>query len=285
MASPYDLTTLAAVKAWLSIANTNSDALLAPTITAASRWVLSYLGRGSVLPATFNERYDGQGNKRLYLRNWPVISVSSLLVNGQTVAAALPPSTNNPTPSGYLLAPWDGRPPGELQALDVFGSEFSTFSPDYFPYGRQNVAVTYVAGYGMQGEAQSVPTSPGPYALTAIAPYGPWANDLGVTYANGTALTAVTGTPAVGQYSVAGGVYTFAAADAGAAVLLSYGFVPQDLAQATMELVSERFKYRDRVGEASKTLSGQETTAFSLKDMPDAMKLMLQPYRAVVVPA
>jgi hypothetical protein len=54
-------------------------------------------------------------------------------------------------------------------------------------------------------------------------PFGPWASDFGVTYGNGTALTVVTRNPAAAQYSVANGVYTFAAADAGASVLIFYG--------------------------------------------------------------
>lgn len=51
-----------------------------------------------------------------------------------------------------------------------------------------------------------------------------FAEDLGVVYAaNGTPLTQVPSAPAVGQYSVgAGGVYTFAAADEGAAILIDY---------------------------------------------------------------
>lgn len=284
MASPYDLTTLAAVKAWLSIDNENSDSLLVPTITAASRWVLSYLSRPSILPATFNERYDGQGNQRLFLRNWPVLSVSQLLINARMVIAAQPPSVATGMPSGYLLSPWNGVPPGELQSIDLFNNSFG-FYQNFFPYGRQNVSVTYVTGYAVQAEAQSVPASPGQYTVTALAPYGPWASDMGVSYASGAALTAVATPTAAGQYSVAGGVYTLSAADAGAAVQISYGFTPQDIWQAAMELISERFRYRDHIGQQSKTLGGQETTSFSLKDMPDAMKLMLQPYRAVVVPA
>jgi len=49
--------------------------------------------------------------------------------------------------------------------------------------------------------------------------------DLGVTYATtGLPLTRVASAPAVGQYSVSSGVYTFAAADASAAMKLSYTY-------------------------------------------------------------
>ena len=47
--------------------------------------------------------------------------------------------------------------------------------------------------------------------------------DLGVRYAaTGASLTRVTTTPTQGQYSVSAGVYTFASADSGAAILVSY---------------------------------------------------------------
>ncbi|MDB5405677.1 MAG: hypothetical protein JWL84_589 [Rhodospirillales bacterium] len=49
--------------------------------------------------------------------------------------------------------------------------------------------------------------------------------DLGVIYsATGLPFTKVASGPTVGQYSVAAGVYTFAAADASAAVLITYAY-------------------------------------------------------------
>ena len=51
-------------------------------------------------------------------------------------------------------------------------------------------------------------------------------------------------------------------ADAGAAVSLSYGYVPQDLAQAALELAAERFRAAEHIGVRSKSLGGQETIAF-----------------------
>lgn len=51
-----------------------------------------------------------------------------------------------------------------------------------------------------------------------------WSTDLGVQYANGSAFTKVASAPAAGQYSVSAGIYTFAAADASAAVFISYEY-------------------------------------------------------------
>jgi hypothetical protein len=73
------------------------------------------------------------------------------------------------------------------------------------------------------GETATVPaSSPYTYSTTNHATY---VSDQGVVYASsGLPLKAVASGPIVGQYSVAAGVYTFAAADAGAAVLVSYTY-------------------------------------------------------------
>lgn len=63
-----------------------------------------------------------------------------------------------------------------------------------------------------------------PYTVTATnaATFG---LDLGVSYAaTGIPLTNVASGPTVGQYSYAAGVYTFAAADEGAAIYVSYSY-------------------------------------------------------------
>ena len=71
------------------------------------------------------------------------------------------------------------------------------------------------------GEGHSVPAV-STYTVT-VTNSATWTTDLGVVYsATGLPLTRVSSGPTVGQYSVAAGVYTFAAADASAAVLISY---------------------------------------------------------------
>ena len=73
-----------------------------------------------------------------------------------------------------------------------------------------------------QGEAAEIPAAL-PYTVT-VANAATFTQDLGVVYAaNGAPLTQVPSAPTVGQYSIgAGGVYTFAAADEGAAILIDY---------------------------------------------------------------
>lgn len=64
-----------------------------------------------------------------------------------------------------------------------------------------------------------------PYAITPSIPgSGTWVEDLGVIRSDGTALTRVASGPATGQYSVAAGVYTFAAADTTVVVFISFRY-------------------------------------------------------------
>lgn len=64
-----------------------------------------------------------------------------------------------------------------------------------------------------------------PYAITPTVPNtGTWTLDLGVRNANGVPMTRVASTPTTGQYSVANGVYTFAAADTGLTVYINFQY-------------------------------------------------------------
>lgn len=82
-------------------------------------------------------------------------------------------------------------------------------------------------------EAHSVPAAT-PYTVT-VTKSTTFVQDLGVRYAaTGFPLQQVAAAPAQGQYSVSAGVYTFAAADASAAVLIDYTFTQVTGAQYTV---------------------------------------------------
>ena len=69
----------------------------------------------------------------------------------------------------------------------------------------------------------AIPTTP--YQITPTPPNsGVWSFDLGVKNANGVPMTKVASAPATGQYSVAAGVYTFAAADTGLVMFINYQY-------------------------------------------------------------
>lgn len=272
--SPYDLTTLAALKAWLGLPASAgpNDATLGALITAASRSIYAASSRPGLIPQTYTETIDLE-TSRVFLRQWPVLQVNSVLWRGISV----PPDQNADLEAsvGYALQPGDAAPPGRPQAIDLFGAEYRP--------GRQSLVVFYKAGYAVQAEAQTVPSS-APLQLSAFAPYGPWACDLGVLYsATAAPLSPVAVAPVAGQYAVSAGVYSFSSADAGQAVSLSYGFVPQDIAQAALELAAERFRAAERIGLRSKSIGGQETIAYDMSAMSAPVMAMLQPYRRVAI--
>lgn len=294
-----NLTSLANVRAWLNISTDTDNGLLNRLIAEASRLVLNYLQRSDLGLTAITETISGQNTPKVQLRNWPITSVASLTINGIVI-----PQSASPNAFGWALEPVYGSIAGRPQMLGVVaagGWPVSGYASGYgevayrqpngynrpFCQGVANIAVNYSYGYCTQAEAQTIPTS-APYNITPFGSYGSWSGDLGVTYANGTALTQIAnGAPTAGQYVAPylGGntpipYYIFAAADTGSAVLLNYNYVPYDLEQAAIEIVGERYKYRSRIGEASKTLGGQETASYMVKDaLTAAIKARLDPYR------
>ena len=265
--SPYDLTTLANVKAWLGLPSppTPSDTTLSPLITAASRAIYAMLSRPSLLRQSYTDivRLEGE---RVFLNQWPVQSVVSVTLDGLTLPAVTP----GEYALGYWLSQGDAAPPGRPQAIELSGVRTER---------RRMLIVNYFAGYFVQNEAASVPAAP-PFMLSAAAPFGPWAQDIGVAYAgSGAVLQAVVGSAAAGRYSCSNGVYTFSAADAGATVSLSYSFVPQDLVQAATEFAAERFRASDRIGLRSKSVGGQETIAYDVSAVPSAVVALIAAYK------
>ena len=268
--SAYDLTTVANAKAWLGLPSepTLNDTTLATLVTAASRVIYADLSRTSLLPRAYTDTIDLESD-RVYLANWPVQSVSSVVLDGLAVPPATPAAL--PPTFGYLLQPGSAAPPGRQQALDLFGRRYHK--------RRQSLIVAYQAGYAVNNEAWTAPTT-GPSLIAAAAPFGAWASDLGVVYANsGLALQPVSRSPLAGQYSVSAGIYQFSASDAGAAISLSYGFIPQDLAQAATELAAERYRASDRIGLRSKSLGGQETISYDVSGLSATVLALIAPYR------
>ena len=69
----------------------------------------------------------------------------------------------------------------------------------------------------------AIPTTP--FQITVTPPNaGTYLRDLGVLDATGVPMQRVASAPATGQYSVAGAIYTFAAADVAKVVYISYGY-------------------------------------------------------------
>src|ERR1700674_4809115 len=121
--SPFDLTTLAALKAWLGLpaAAGPNDATLSALITAASRSIYAALSRPGLLPQSYVEAIDLE-TSRIYPMQWPVLQVNSVLWRGIMV----PPDQNADLQAsvGYALQPGDAAPPGRPQAIDLIAVQY-----------------------------------------------------------------------------------------------------------------------------------------------------------------
>jgi hypothetical protein len=270
MSNPADLCSLAQAQAWAGNLASNTT-LVAQLITAVSRQILSTLSRPSILPAPFTEVLDWLPSRRFMLRNYPVLSVSSVVVDNTLIPALASPAEVGVTPTspgyGYFLAPWDGLPPGRPQTVEIDGYRALR--------SRNNVVIAYSAGY-QASDTQTIAAG----ALSAAQVCGAWTTDCGVTYAaTGAALTRVASSPLQGQYAVAAGQYTFNAADDGQEVTLAYGYVPYDLANAAAQWVSELLAYEQHIGQRSKSVGGQETVSYVDTPMPTRVRAMILPYR------
>lgn len=284
------LTCLNNVKTWLNLSTTTDDSLISSMIVAFTDAIMSYFERATFAATQVVEMRDGVGNQKMTLRNWPVISVSAVQVFGGSGfggnmfgSSGLPngvqniPASSGFGNSGFTLEPFDGSAAGMPQRVILSGYNF--------PRGNGNVQITYKAGYQVTGEAQSIPASVA-YTVTPQCPYGPFLADSGPVYAaNGNAFTlvsALTGT--AGQYtlSVAAATqiatYTFNAADASAAILLNYSYVPASIERACIQWIGEQYSYRKRIGLKSQSANGVETSGFDTKDMPDFIATLLKPY-------
>src|SRR6266446_6589838 len=91
-----DVITLARAKQDIqSIIDTSQDALLTTLITAVSRAIEKYCRRDFVQTA-YDELYNGNGDRRLLLRQYPVISVQSVRYRPVTALKIINNLANTP---------------------------------------------------------------------------------------------------------------------------------------------------------------------------------------------
>lgn len=113
------------------------------------------------------------------------------------------------------IARGQGKATGKAKMAQVSGLAFNNLF-----FGASLAAGQLATSFG---EAQSVPAAT-PYTVS-VANAAAWQDDYGVVYAaTGLPLTKAASAPGTGQYSVASGVYSFNAADAGKGVLISYAY-------------------------------------------------------------
>ena len=105
---------------------------------------------------------------------------------------------------------------GKAKAAQVNGAIFNSL---FFGQTMNNGIQTYV----VDTTGTLIPTTP--FIITPTVPsVGTWSYDLGVKNASGLPMTRVASAPTTGQYSVSSGAYTFAAADTGLLVFISYAY-------------------------------------------------------------
>lgn len=246
----------AEVRAWAGVTdNTQSDAMLRDLIAAASQFILREIGLPSLISQTYSITVDGRGGDRLPLPVWPVTSVSALSIGGVAVAAT--EWGTGTIADGWVLEPWAGNDQPAIQGVRLVGQTFAA--------GMQNVTATFVAGFRRSAEAATIPaTSP-----FRVQTNFKWIADHGVTV-GGVAMDLVTGTPATGEYALGPtpGEYIFAPVDAGDVVAISYSYCPFDLWQACVEIVGDWYRKKERIGQVSKQLAGNETVTFSTASVP-----------------
>lgn len=97
-ASALDLTTLANVKSWLKMEKADNDDDLQRLITATSQFVKSWLNR-DIKSAAYTEYRDGHGGSSIIFSEQPMISFTSLTVDGTLVD----PSQYSTNPQGLYL--------------------------------------------------------------------------------------------------------------------------------------------------------------------------------------
>jgi len=250
-----------------------SDPLVARLISAVSTYIQNVINR-TVRNQAYAETRSGNGGQALLPLQYPVTSVAALTVDGITIPPR--PALGVGSNSNFIGFGWQGGPAG--YTFDVNRVMLSGLY--CFSRGFANVALSYSAGFLVANEPQTIPGT-APYVLLTLAHWN--AGDRGVTYADGTPLSprAFGASLAVGQYSVdPNGVYYFAAADAGAPVLLSYGYVPFDLEQAAVDMIGDWFKYRDRIGVLSQGIE-QQTITFVNAAITARAQGVLNQYRRV----
>lgn len=244
-AATYDLTNLAATKVELGLdgMNNKADDWLQSRITEISRAIAKHVKR-TLVPEFVQDYFPArqwrhtakarEGHAGIQLNRWPVLGIASVV---ETLDADSSPSTRTLVEGVDFIADPDT---GELLRISADTGRVTSWP-------ARPITVQYTAGYGVPVSVSATIPAVSPYTITPTA--DPALSCVqSVAYANGTAFTAVAASPARGQYVLASGVFTFAAADEGQAIDLVYATidVPDDLVGITLRLITARYKAKDR---------------------------------------
>ena len=121
------IVTLAQMRAFLNIptAQTGKDALLIELLDAYNNKIENYLGV-ALINVAYTESYDGDGSDSLFLNHYPIISVTSLSIDGTALSVVADADF-------YIYA--------DTGLIKLDSATFTT--TDY-----RNVDIVYTAGHG-----------------------------------------------------------------------------------------------------------------------------------------
>ncbi len=251
-----DLVALNQVKRYIGLQGDDSasDDILQSLISSVSVSVEQYCQRPFILQ-TFNEAFNGNGHDRYVTKNFPLLWVPQVYINGQQINAT--PGPANPPigqPGGYT---WDDI------SVYLIGYEFSK--------GYQNCYVQYAAGYG----TLSIPA---------------WqANHL---YSIGNLITDTNGNVQLASFAGTSGAtqptwptipLTQTVDGTGGLIwILAYQGspppLPLDLAQAVCDVVALKYQEKSRIGLKEINITEGASTQY-LDDIPKATMRVLNLYR------
>lgn len=290
--NPIDLTTYQAVENYANVASSSPvDQAIQKYVTGASRYFLLRTGLASLNSvAQYNETYDGNGNSQLFLRQRPIVSVASVMVNAQTIPASTGPTITgwriHSIPSSIVI--YSGGFSGGPATFASLGSAWyggpygggGGRRPYAFAIGQQNVNVIYTAGFtqAIQNELQTI--AAGTITLDWDAAPNSFLSDQGVVYVStGVAFVKVPSAPAVGQYTVnAVGAYGFNTTDNNEEVLVSYTVEgpPPDINEKCTQLAAINYKRQSWIDQASQTLDGTAVTRYRDWEIPPDIERCIQ---------
>lgn len=121
----------------------------------------------------------------------------------------------------FAIGRGQGKITANAKAAQIIGAQWAQlFFGKPYNLGNTNMLLDFNDSTG-----EAIPATP--YQITPTVPgSGTWKADLGVIGSDGNPYTLVASAPATGEYSVAAGVYTFAAADTGKTVFINYQYEP-----------------------------------------------------------
>jgi hypothetical protein len=149
MAAVDGLCTLANVKLLLGIGDTTQDTMLEALITRASAAICAHTGRVLKRATYTSEPYAVNGQLYLYLRQWPIQTLTSVTLGGVVLTVN----------EDYYMSAADAAQ-GRIYKPDGWNGAMLTrgLVPDYYE-GDRDILVTYTAGYYLPDDVTVAPAT------------------------------------------------------------------------------------------------------------------------------